>query len=180
MPNSGKTTAPIAADTATKPAVRTSQVQKGNARYVAANRWSSRWRLALCRDLSPTIGSVRRLTHAIEPQGAVHLDGRQTTDVNAARKQVLRTALARAQTLSSTSGGWPEHLPAAQQDAWMFMVEVEAILVGSVSTQLTGGPLDVEQVRAALALLDGAELKRQWDAGEVAGWRAVAQTLLEP
>ena len=62
----------------------------------------------------------------------------------------------------------------------MLMVEVEAILHGIVSTQLTSGPLDVEQVRAALAILDGAELEQQWDAGEVAGWRAVAHALLEP
>ena len=116
----------------------------------------------------------------MKPQALVRPDGRQTYGMDKARKRVLRTALARARTLSSTSGGWPDHLPPARQDAWMIMVEVEAILVGSVSTQLTGGPLDVEQVRAALALLDGAELDRQWDAREVGGWRAVAQALLEP
>lgn len=62
----------------------------------------------------------------------------------------------------------------------MLMVEVEAILHGVVSTQLTGGPLDVEQVQAALALLDGAELGRQWDVAEIASWRTLAHALLEP
>lgn len=43
----------------------------------------------------------------------------------------LAAALQAAVAGSSTAGGWPEHLPVEQQDAWMAMIEVEASLVAA-------------------------------------------------
>ncbi|WP_337061813.1 hypothetical protein [Kineococcus sp. G2] len=88
----------------------------------------------------------------------------------------LAAALQAAEEGSTTGGGWPGHLLAVQQDAWMLLVEVEASLVGLTRTRLAGGRVEHGQVREALRALREPVL-RSWPADEVERWRRVAELL---
>jgi len=88
----------------------------------------------------------------------------------------LTATLRAAEAGSSTTGGWPERLPAEQQEAWMAMVEAEALLVGLARTRLAGGGVDQLQVGEAVRCLRELVLQ-QWPVAEVECWRRVAELL---